>query len=77
VTREVTAMNYDSMKSLLDARPFVPFDLVTSAGQVHRVKHPQFAVLTKTRIVVVDPDADRMAVIPLLHVSEARFVAAA
>ncbi len=70
-------MNYDSMLELLQAKPFTPFDVITSAGQSHSVKHPEFVLLAKTRIVILDPVRDVVAVIPLLHVSEARFAAAA
>lgn len=69
-------MNYDSMQMPLNARPFVPFRVITSAGQEHEVKHPEFTVLTKTRVVIVDPASDTMAVLPLLHITEARFAAA-
>ncbi|MEM6654861.1 MAG: hypothetical protein AAF596_03575 [Planctomycetota bacterium] len=61
------------MLELLGYVPFKPFEIITSGGQVHAIKHPENAALTKTRIVVVDPDADTMAVVPLLHVTEARF----
>ncbi len=64
------------MLELLQAKPFQPFDIVTSGGQIHRVIHPEFVVLTKTRIVVVDPVAEHFALVPLLHITEARFAVA-
>ncbi len=66
-------MNHAAMLELLSTKPFKPFDVITSGGQIHRVLHPEFVVLTKTQIVIVDPDADRVAVLQLLHVTEARF----
>lgn len=66
-------MNFDTLHGLLNTPPFAPFELITSAGQSHRVVHPEFTVLTKTRIVIVDPNSDHMAVLPLLHITEARF----
>ncbi|MEM9186893.1 MAG: hypothetical protein AAGB00_10400 [Planctomycetota bacterium] len=70
-------MNHTAMLELLDARPFAPFEIITSGAQVHAVRHPENVVLTKTRIVVVDPEADTMSVVPLLHITEARFLTSA
>lgn len=64
-------MNHAAMTNLLSARPFVPFEVITSAGQVHSVKHPEFVVLTKSYMVITDPAADQVAVVPLPHVTEA------
>ena len=40
-----------------------------SSGQSHLVKHPENVVLTKTKIVIVDPELDSVAVCALLHVT--------
>lgn len=67
-------MNHEAMQNLLRARPFRPFELITSAGEVHQVPHPEFTALTKSRIVIVSPDSEDMSIVPLLHITEARFI---
>jgi hypothetical protein len=59
----------ESVKQLLEHQPFQAFDVVLSSGQRHRVKHPECAIVTKTQLVVVDPDADSVAICQLLHVA--------
>ncbi|MEM8864305.1 MAG: hypothetical protein AAGF31_02020 [Planctomycetota bacterium] len=70
-------MNHAAMLEILGAKPFTPFEIITSGGQVHRIVHPEFTVLTKTRVVIVDPEADHFVVVPLLHITEARFASQA
>lgn len=62
-------MNKANMRELLNVRPFAPFRVVMSSGQTHLVKHPQNVVLTKTKIVIVDPELDSVAICALLHVT--------
>lgn len=52
--------------------PFEPFEVVSSAGQVHLVKHPEFAILLPSRMVITDPTEDRVAIISLIHIAELR-----
>lgn len=70
-------MNHEAMQRLLRTQPFTPFEIITSAGQVHKVKHPEFALLSKTRVMIVDPESENFVVVPLLHITEARFPAPA
>jgi hypothetical protein len=62
-------MNYEYLHGLLRRQPFEPFSVHLSNGEVHPIHHPEFATLTRTRLVVVDPDADRITVVSLLHVA--------
>jgi hypothetical protein len=48
-----------------------------SSGQRHLVRHPENAMLTRTRLVIVDPEVDRVAVIALLHITRVAFSQAA
>jgi hypothetical protein len=64
----ITDMNYEYFQKLLNARPFQPFAVQLSSGVVHAVRYPGCANLTRTRMVVTDPDADDIVVISLLHV---------
>lgn len=62
-------MNEASMRQFLDIKPFEPFIVVLSSGQRYEVRHPENVVLTKTKIVIVDPDDDTVAICALLHVA--------
>jgi hypothetical protein len=62
-------MNYDYFQQLLNARTFVPFVVYLSNGLAHPVRYPSCAALTRTRLVITDPDADKVVVCSLLHVA--------
>jgi hypothetical protein len=62
-------MNADYFQTLLRRQPFEPFAVHLSNGEVHAIRHPEFANLTRTRLVIVDPDADRITVCSLLHIA--------
>jgi hypothetical protein len=61
-------MNYEYFRQLLSAQPFQPFAVELSSGAIHPVRYPGCAVLTRTRLVITDPDADNIVVCSLLHV---------
>jgi hypothetical protein len=65
-------MNAEALRELLNRRPFEPFQILTSGGETHEVKHPEFAILLPSRIGVTDPAADRLAIISLIHIAEIR-----
>jgi hypothetical protein len=67
-------MNSESLRELLGRAPFEPFELITTAGERHRIKHPEFAILLPSRIVVTDPAADRVSIVSLIHLTEARIL---
>ena len=62
-------MSYEYIQELISRRPFEPFEVHLSSGEVHPVRYPGFAALTRTRLVITDPDADRIAVCSLLHIA--------
>ena len=62
-------MNAEYLRELLNRRPFEPFAVHLSNGEVFAVRHPECMILTKTRMVVVDPEADRITTVSLLHVA--------
>jgi hypothetical protein len=65
-------MNSDVIRGLLNRRPFEPFEVQMSGGEVYEVRHPEVAALGKARMAIIDPDSDRMAVCALLHVTSIR-----
>ncbi len=62
-------MNYQYFEELLNARPFQPFVVHLSSGAAYPVRYPGSAALTRSRLVIADPDADRIVVCSLLHVA--------
>ncbi len=62
-------MSYDYFQELLDNRLFEPFAVHLSSGEVHANRYPNCAILTRTRLVIADPDADRIVVCSLLHIA--------
>jgi hypothetical protein len=65
-------MNAETLRELLQRRPFEPFEVRMSNGDTHAVRHPEFAILMPSRIVIADPPADRLAICSLLHITEIR-----
>jgi hypothetical protein len=45
-------MTVQTFRELLARRPFKPFRLVMSSGQVHEVRHPEMAMLTRSDMLV-------------------------
>jgi hypothetical protein len=67
-------MNEQTMRDVLSHRPFQPFEIELSSGQRHSVRHPENAVLTRSRIVIVNPEIDSVAVTSLLHITSVNYL---
>ena len=65
-------MNAEAIREMLNRRPFEPFEVVMSSGERHVVKHPEFAILLPSRLIVTDPAADQAAMLSLIHITELR-----
>jgi hypothetical protein len=62
-------MNAETIRELLQRRPFQPFVIRMSNGDVFEVKHPELALLLKTRIIIGDPENDRSWICSLVHIN--------
>ena len=62
-------MSGESIRKLMRAQPFVPFEIHLSGGEVHRVTHPESAWVAGSEVYVYYPDTDRVAWLSLLHVT--------
>jgi len=67
-------MTVQTFRDMLAARPFKPFRLVMSSGQIYEVRHPEMAWLTRTSILVGVEIADdglpaEFKICSLLHVT--------
>ena len=70
-------MDRQTLLVLMQRRPFEPFALQLSSGQVVEVRHPEMAALGKSRIVIFDSETDDMEIVSLLHVTSIRTAQAA
>ena len=66
-------MRWQEVHEFLRKQPFEPFTMRLSTGQAYAVRHPEFAILTKTGVAVGVPAAgskvpDRLVYCDLLHV---------
>jgi hypothetical protein len=70
-------MNRQTIAELLRRRPFHPFEIELSSGEVHKVLHQEFAFLLRSNLVVGYPNTDRVVHCALLHITRVRMLAAA
>jgi hypothetical protein len=67
-------MTVQTFRELLTRRPFQPFRLVMSSGQMCEVRHPEMALLTRTDMLVGVGESDEgepaeFRICSLLHVT--------
>ncbi len=62
-------MNYETLRELLDRRPFEPFEIRLSNGERYEVRHPEMALLLKSRIIIGDAENDKMTICGLIHIN--------
>jgi hypothetical protein len=74
MSKEENDMYSEAIRELLARRPFEPFEVRLSNGDVHIVKHPECVVVTKTRLILADLDADRVTIVALLHVESVAMI---
>jgi hypothetical protein len=63
---------FETLHEFLHRRPFQPFEVHLSNGNSFAVKHPDFADLLKTKIVIALPETSQVVVCFLLHIAEVR-----
>ena len=66
-------MNAEAIRDLLKRQPFRPFVIHLSNGETYEVRHPEFAILLKSTIVIGYPDSDRIGIASLLHINNVDF----
>jgi len=66
-------MTLDTIQDLLSRRPFEPFQIVTSSGNVYSIRHPEMAWPIRNGIYVGlggrGKIPERAAFVSLLHIS--------
>jgi hypothetical protein len=63
-------MNSETVREVLKQEPFEPFTLLMSNGERHEIRHPEFAIVSPSRLVILDPVSDRLSILSLIHVAE-------
>ena len=69
LAQEEPAMNADTIREYLRREPFEPFVIRMSNGEVHEIRHPECALVMKTRVIVGYPDEDRSVTCSLINVN--------
>ena len=62
-------MNSETVKEWLTKQPFEPFEVRLSNGVAYQVRHPEFAFVMKSNLIIGDPNSERVSVCALLHVT--------
>jgi len=65
-------MNAEALRAFIEKRPFEPFEVELSSGQVYRVTHPEAVMLLKNTLVIGNPETDAVIWCPLIHVAAVR-----
>ena len=66
-------MSGDSIRELMRAQPFEPFEVHVSSGDVYQVNHPEQALVTGASLYIwypeSDPHSDHVVRCSLLHIT--------
>lgn len=62
-------MNAETIREWLTRKPFEPFELRLSNGEHYQVRHPELLAIGKNRIIIVEPNTDRVVHVALVHVN--------
>ena len=68
-------MRQQEVRDAIRQEPFEPFRIQSSNGRSYDIRHPEFAALTRTSLIVIVPssngnDTDRVIHCDLVHVVE-------
>jgi hypothetical protein len=72
----------EEIRARLRESPFVPVEIVTTAGDVHGVHHPDMVIVTRRYLDIGQPTADSPGVaelinrVAILHITELRDIPA-
>ncbi|HYE61647.1 MAG TPA: hypothetical protein VD997_06600 [Phycisphaerales bacterium] len=62
-------MIVDDLRERLEQEPFEPFRVISSSGRAVTVSNPDLVVLMKSAVFIAEPNSDRWAHIPYLHIA--------
>jgi hypothetical protein len=59
----------DDLRERLEQEPFEPFRIIASSGREVIVSNPGLVVMMKSAVFIAEPNSDRWAHIPYLHIA--------
>ena len=62
-------MNAETIRDYMRREPFEPFVIRMSNGEVHEVRHPECAIVMKTKVILGYPEEDRSVSCALIHIN--------
>jgi hypothetical protein len=62
-------MRPEAIRELMQRRPFVPFAVHMSSGEVYRVTHPEQVFIAGGLLLIYYPDQDRIAYCSFVHIA--------
>ncbi len=62
-------MSANELRQILEREPFQPFRVRLTSGDVHEIRDPPLAVLTRNRPFIAIPHSDRWTLVPYLHIA--------
>lgn len=84
LAQEVATMREEDLLKLLQEKPFRPLRIVLTDGSSHEIRHPEFAWVTRSTVLVGLPASalpvpaiDDYVTIALLHIVKAEFLSSA
>ena len=69
-------MNAETIRDYMRREPFEPFVIRMSNGEVHEIRHPECALVMKTKMIVYYPDNDWSVTCALVHVNSVEILQA-
>ncbi len=66
---------HETLQAHLQRRPFRPFEICLSNGNSYTIKHPEVAVLLKTKLIFGLPNGSHVVTCFLLHIAEVKTAA--
>jgi hypothetical protein len=75
-------MTIEAIRILLNRRPFEPMKIKTTSGESFEVRHPEMAMLARSAMAIVHPDADgspsdKVEYVSYLHIASVETLAGA
>jgi hypothetical protein len=67
-------MNREQLQEFIGRKPFVPFEISLSNGEVHQIRHPENAMLLRTVLIVGYPESDRAVQCTVHHINAAETI---
>jgi hypothetical protein len=65
-------MNAEALREMLRRVPFVPLEVQLSRQETYEIRHPEFAMVLPSRLILGFPETDRTVTCSLIHITRVR-----